>query len=195
MAYENNNSKVALMKFLLKLVSLVLWNKKTTKWHFKSQLNENWHFVLKYWLKYFLQALNYTAVFIAHSQRRQSSTKPCTCTRKQSTKPLHELLKLQSTSEGWQKSCLWTPVPDFPHWTTTLLYSALKNTSYSVLDFINLLQSPFTSHFCLLCSLQQHSHLFIVWCKVYQKSIVKQDGKWQATILYSVCRRDRAFFL
>jgi len=96
------------------------------------------------------------------------------------------------------------PVPGFPHRITTLLYSVLKTTSGSVLDFINLLQSPSTSPFCLFCSLHQwHSHLlvfvmfglFIVWCKVYQKSIVKQDCKWRATILYSVCRRDRAFFL
>lgn len=92
--------------------------------------------------------------------------------------------------------------PLIPH-PTADHSSVLKKTSCIALDFSDLLESPPTSPFhSVLCSSVIHTYcffpvfgLFIVWCKEHQKSIVKQRGKWQATILNSVCRRERAFLI
>lgn len=56
---------------------------------------------------------------------------------------------------------------------------------------------------CLFCTLQHwHSHLCLFSClapllpgKAHQKSTVEQGGKWQATMLHTIGRRDQAFSL
>lgn len=145
----------------------------------------------------FHQAWNYALVFIADSRRTQGSTEPRVHMRNKAHKhgmtcwaaqPLCELMELP---------------PPHPTHPSVQHCSVLEKTSCITLDFIDLLENPSTSLFhSVLCSSVIHTYcfflvfgLFIVCCKEHQRSIVKQGGKWQATILNSVCRRERAFLI
>lgn len=146
-------------------LSLVLWNKeKSAKWHFKSQLKENWHFVLKYWLKYFHQALNWTVVFIAHPRRRLSSTKPPPCTRKQRT-------NVMGTAGAAEHSVMLTGIIalNFPSWPFPIgpQLSCRVNLKPPCGASWVLLTcwEPFHICLCLFCTLQHwHSHLWLFSC-------------------------------